>query len=69
MQRHKPDPEIYKLSATKLGIPPKNCLVVEDNDNGINSAKSAGCNVMVVNNVSEVNYKNIKEFISVIEKK
>ena len=69
VQRPKPDPEIYKYSATKLGIPTKNCLVVEDNENGINAAKIAGCNVMVVNDVSEVNYKNIKEFISVIEKK
>jgi len=39
----KPHPEPYATTAKKLNIAPKNCLVIEDSDNGIISAKAAGC--------------------------
>ncbi len=39
----KPHPEPYLLAASRLGIPPSECLVIEDADNGIRSAKAAGC--------------------------
>jgi len=38
----KPSPEIFLTAAKKLGIEPKNCLVVEDAINGIQAAKAAG---------------------------
>ncbi len=38
----KPHPEPFLLAATKLGIPPELCLVFEDTDLGIQSAKAAG---------------------------
>jgi len=38
----KPDPEIFLLAASKLGLPPERCLVVEDAPNGIQAAKAAG---------------------------
>ena len=38
----KPDPHIFLLAAQKLGILPKDCLVIEDSTNGIKAAKSAG---------------------------
>ena len=41
--RGKPDPEVYAFTAKKLNIAPENCLVIEDSDNGIISAKAAGC--------------------------
>jgi HAD superfamily hydrolase (TIGR01509 family) len=31
----KPDPEIYLTSIARLGLMPEECLIVEDNDNGI----------------------------------
>ncbi|HWQ59654.1 MAG TPA: HAD family phosphatase [Candidatus Fimivivens sp.] len=39
----KPDPEPYLLAVSRLGLDPAECIVVEDADNGIRSAKAAGC--------------------------
>jgi len=38
----KPAPDIFLLAASKLGLPPSRCVVVEDAPNGIQAAKSAG---------------------------
>jgi HAD superfamily hydrolase (TIGR01509 family) len=38
----KPDPEIYLLSAERLGVNPKNCVVFEDSPPGVAAAKAAG---------------------------
>ena len=46
--RGKPDPEPYRLGAEQLGIPPAECLVLEDAPAGIRSAKTAGCQVLAV---------------------
>lgn len=39
----KPDPEPYLVTVGKLGENSESCLVIEDSDNGIISAKGAGC--------------------------
>ena len=39
----KPHPEPYLTSCLKLGLPPEDCLVIEDSILGIRSAKDAGC--------------------------
>jgi beta-phosphoglucomutase len=41
----KPDPEIYLLTAQKLGVDPEECLVIEDAIAGIRSAVEAGAAV------------------------
>jgi beta-phosphoglucomutase family hydrolase len=41
-QRSKPDPEAFLLAAARLGVPPRNCLVFEDTEMGIQAATSAG---------------------------
>ena len=38
----KPDPEIFLLAAQKLGINPKDCLVFEDAEAGVEAALAAG---------------------------
>jgi len=44
MVRHrKPHPEPYLKTVDKLGVAPKDCLVLEDSITGIQSAKAAGC--------------------------
>lgn len=43
VSKGKPDPEAYLLASSRLGISPARCLVIEDADNGIRSAKAAGC--------------------------
>jgi HAD superfamily hydrolase (TIGR01509 family) len=40
--KSKPEPDVFLLAARKLGIPAKDCLVVEDSANGIKAAQAAG---------------------------
>lgn len=40
--RKKPDPQIYVITAEKLGLPPERCVVLEDAPAGVASAKAAG---------------------------
>ena len=57
--RAKPDPEIYNMAIEKLGLVPKDCLILEDNDHGIQAVERCGANLMQIDEVSEVNYTNI----------
>lgn len=63
----KPDPEIYQVAIAKLGLTPEECLIVEDNKNGIQAARAAGAHVMEVATVYDVNYDNIKKHIKLAE--
>uniref|UniRef100_A0A0D9VVP6 Uncharacterized protein n=1 Tax=Leersia perrieri TaxID=77586 RepID=A0A0D9VVP6_9ORYZ len=45
--RKKPDPAIYLLAATTLGVDPSSCVVVEDSTIGLAAAKAAGMNCIV----------------------
>jgi beta-phosphoglucomutase len=40
--KSKPNPDVFLLAAKKLGVKPKNCLVIEDSFNGIKAAHAAG---------------------------
>jgi beta-phosphoglucomutase len=42
IENSKPDPEVFLLAAKNVGIPPDQCLVVEDAVAGIEAARSAG---------------------------
>lgn len=44
----KPDPEIFLLSARKLGLSPSECLVLEDSLAGVTAGLAAGCRVIAV---------------------
>ena len=44
----KPEPEIYLYGAASLGLPPENCLALEDSPAGILSAYRAGCMPIMV---------------------
>jgi beta-phosphoglucomutase len=46
--RSKPDPQVYLVTAEKLGITPSECLVFEDSIPGIQSAIAAGMEVIGV---------------------
>jgi beta-phosphoglucomutase family hydrolase len=48
IQKGKPDPEIYFLTAKKLQVLPKNCIVFEDAVAGIQAAKAAGMKVIAI---------------------
>jgi HAD superfamily hydrolase (TIGR01509 family) len=42
----KPDPEPYRLAASKLGFAPERCIAIEDSVNGLTSALGAGTHVI-----------------------
>jgi len=65
----KPDPEMYNLAIKKLGLSPKECMIVEDNENGIKAAKASGAWVMEVDVVEDVNLENIMKHIKIFEEK
>jgi HAD superfamily hydrolase (TIGR01509 family) len=46
----KPHPEPYLTAAAALGVPPEECLAIEDSNTGAKSAEEAGCLVLVVEN-------------------
>lgn len=48
VSRGKPDPEPYLLAATRLGVSPGQCVVVEDAPAGVAAGKAAGMVVLAV---------------------
>jgi len=40
--RSKPDPQVFLQAAERLGVPPGECVVVEDASSGVAAAKAAG---------------------------
>jgi beta-phosphoglucomutase-like phosphatase (HAD superfamily) len=42
VEQGKPNPEIYQLVSRELGVPPGDCLVLEDSPAGVKAALSAG---------------------------
>ena len=63
----KPDPEIYQLSISRLNLKPEECLIAEDNINGIKAAQAAGAHVYEVDTISDVNYQALKSAIKQAE--
>lgn len=43
VKKGKPEPDIYELAASELGLTPQECLALEDSPSGILSASRAGC--------------------------
>ncbi len=74
----KPDPAIFKLTCQKLNLPPQNCFVLEDSENGILSAHSAGCHpIMVIDiikpsqeivNICDKVFTNLKQSVNYLIK-
>jgi HAD superfamily hydrolase (TIGR01509 family) len=60
----KPDPEIYSKAIDYFGLKPDECLIIEDNENGIKAAKASGANVLIVREVDEVNFDNVMNKIA-----
>jgi len=50
VSKKKPDPEIYNLALSKLGLKPEEVFVVEDSKNGVAASKAAGLKTIVTTN-------------------
>ena len=46
----KPAPDVYLEAATRLEVAPERCAAIEDSENGIRSASSAGMHVVAIPN-------------------
>ena len=46
--RSKPDPQVFRIAAERLGVSPEECLVVEDADAGVEAGLAAGMKVLAV---------------------
>ena len=55
----KPDPEIYDIAISKLELRPLECLIVEDNFNGIRAAQQSGACVFIINTIDDLNYQSV----------
>jgi len=67
VENPKPAPDMYIAAIKSLGLMPEECLVIEDNKNGIKAAIASGAHLMVVTEVDEVNIENIMYMINKIE--
>ena len=46
--RGKPHPDIFLSAADRLGVPPQDCLVLEDSESGARGGQAAGMDVVIV---------------------
>ena len=65
VKRGKPSPDIFLLAAERIGAEPSECLVVEDSENGVKAAKSAGMKALgYVNPTSGNQCLDMADFIT-----
>jgi len=50
IKRKKPDPELFLVAASRMGILPAKCVVFEDAPSGVQAAKTAGAKCIAVTN-------------------
>lgn len=67
VKKAKPDPEMYLTAINRFGLLPEECLVVEDNPNGVRAGIASGAHVLRVETVYDVNYANIRDKIDEVE--
>lgn len=60
----KPSPEIYIKAIEMLHLAPEECLIVEDNPNGVAAARASGAHLLQVATVEEVSLENIQAAIN-----
>ena len=61
----KPSPDIFLLAAERIGAEPSECLVVEDSENGVKAAKSAGMKALgYINPTSGYQCLDMADFIT-----
>ncbi len=60
VRKPKPDPEIYRLAAQRLGVAASNCIVFEDSKSGVQAARDAGMRIVgILTTEDNLPYVNI----------
>jgi len=67
VSRGKPAPDIFLAAAARLGLPARDCLVIEDSANGVKAAKAAGMYCLGFQNLNS-GYQDLTEADRVVEK-
>ena len=62
VSRGKPYPDVYSYACESLNVQPSQVLVVEDAPNGIISARRAGCNVVMIPDLTDLT-SDLQEFV------
>lgn len=61
--KQKPDPLIFLMAMEKANVYPTQTLILEDSPHGIAAARASGAHLLVIKEVAETNYHNIKQKI------
>ncbi len=56
VENGKPAPDCFTAAAERLGVPPANCLVIEDAPSGVEAATAAGMRVVLVPSIPKTEY-------------
>ena len=64
VENPKPHPQIYLQCMVHAGVSPKECLILEDSLHGRKSALESGGNLYPVDNLLDVDYSKIKNYIN-----
>lgn len=59
VSKGKPDPEMYLKAMGALGVSPEECLILEDNDHGIQAAVASGAHLLKIGVPDDVTYRAI----------
>jgi len=65
VKKKKPDPEIYSLAKTKLGLEGRDCVVIEDSRNGLLASLGAGLPTLITTSTytKDENFKGAAKVI------
>lgn len=67
VEKGKPDPEIYFKAMQSLKVEPNECLILEDNEHGIQAAIASGGHLIKIGVPDDVTYQAITTLISEVE--
>ncbi len=59
VSKAKPDPEIFLLGASDMGVSPKNCIVFEDAEAGVEAALNAGMRCVGIGSSENLSKANV----------
>ena len=63
----KPNPEMFTKAIKIFSVQPQECLILEDNENGIIAAKESGAHLMKISTPEDVQLEMIEEKIKLID--
>ena len=67
VSKPKPDPEMYLTAMNKLNLKPKECLIIEDNDHGVQAAIASGGHLLRVSTPDDITLERIQEHLLLID--